>query len=116
LTVAIAVSTLLYPTFLDVEGCLVVRERYFPEAFRKWRGQLDDLGQVERVMNHVHLWDMFDPEAEGVPDDSLRAFGQNAARCWEQALNDQYPHRGGRAEFAWDGDDYGPTLTAFSAH
>jgi hypothetical protein len=116
LTLAIAVSTLLYPTFHDVEGCLIVRERYFPEAFREWRDRLDDLAEVERVTNHIHLWDMFDPDGEGVPDDVLRAFGQNTARSWELALHDQHPRRGGRATFSWDEGEYGPTITAFSAH
>jgi hypothetical protein len=115
MTLAIAFASLFWPKLIEVDGCVLLAERYDPETFRQWRDKLGDKREaIERTVNHIHLWDLFDPESDEVPDEQVRVLATTIAHTWRCALNQQFPGRNGDVALAWDEPDYGPTLTLFT--
>jgi hypothetical protein len=115
-TLAIAYSTLFWPSFIEVQSCVLLRHRYKEETFIKW---LDHFGgrarDVEAMINHVHLWDLFDPESEGVPEEAMEDLAYIVSKCWEAALRDSFPSRSFEVTVSSTADDYGPTITFSSS-
>ena len=115
MTLAIAFASVFWPKLIEVDGCVLLAERYDPETFRQWRDKLgDERGAIERVINHVHVWDLFNSESHEVPDEQVRALATTIADTWRCALNVQFPERDGEVALALDEPDDGPTLTLFT--
>jgi hypothetical protein len=113
LTLAFAFASLLWPRLIEVEGCILLEQRFDETTFRQWRGQFgDDREAIERTMNHVHLWDLFDPSGEGISEDAVELLATTYAKAWGAAYRNQFPDLVGRAVVT---HDYGPTVTLFTA-
>lgn len=68
---------------------------------------------VERVTNHLHLWDVFAAKSA----EEYRALSQLARTMqlsWQAALAAAFPGRQFAVEVADEPEEYGPTLTLFS--
>jgi hypothetical protein len=114
-TVAIALAELFWPRFVEVEGCVLIAERYDPANFRAWWQSLEgDIPRVEWVINHLHLWDLFPTGDDPALDRGLQSLAQIIARCWEGALRQAFPDRQFMIEVTDAAEDYGPTV-AFSS-
>jgi hypothetical protein len=114
-TLALAFASLFWPQLIEVEDCILLKERYDPDAFRQWRAQLGDQREaIERAVNHVHLWDLFDAASEDVPDEGLDCLAAAMAGTWAAAVAEQFPGRLGEVVVTQDGEDYGPTITLFT--
>jgi hypothetical protein len=114
-TLAVGFAGLFWPSFVEVRGCVLLSERYDAATFEEWWAKLDgDVRGIEAVVNHVHLWDLFDPEAERVPDEALVDLAEVLARCWRAALADRYPGRSFDVAVTADEAEYGPTITISS--
>jgi hypothetical protein len=104
-TLAIAFARLFWPELIEVEDCVLLKERYDPTAFEQWRAQLGDQHEaIERTVNHVHLWDLFDPASEGVPEEGLDSLAAIIAETWRCALARQFPGRSGAVLLERDGE------------
>jgi hypothetical protein len=110
---AVAFSSLFWPEFVEVEGCVLLRERYSPSQFQDWWKELGgDRSTVEGVVNHVHLWDLFDLDEEAVPDKAIRDLAQVLASTWRCALQHRFPRKAFEVRLILDDpDEYGPTIT-----
>jgi hypothetical protein len=112
LTLALAFASLFFPRRIEVEDCVLLEARYEPVAFHQWREELgEDKDAIERVINHVHLWDLFDPAKEGVADAGLDSLLAVMSTTWEAAYAEQFPSRVGKVIVEQDGESYGPTIT-----
>jgi hypothetical protein len=57
---AYSFASLFWPDFVEVDGALILKEHYSPENFEHWREHFKgDLTGVEKMINHVHLEDLF---------------------------------------------------------
>lgn len=114
-TLALAFASLFWPSFIEVRGCVILEERYDGRNFEEWWQKLGgNCSDVEAAVNHVHLWDVFDPDDEDVPDEALAYIGEILARTWSCALREKFPDRDFRVELSDEPQDYGPTLTVCS--
>jgi hypothetical protein len=114
-TLALAFASLFWPRLVEVDGCILLLERYDPAVFRQWQERLGDQHDaIERTVNHVHLWDLFDPASEDVPAGELDSLADVLAATWRAALAEQFPDRIGEVVVERDGEDYGPTITLFT--
>lgn len=111
-SLAVACSYLLWPSLVEVNGCVILKERFEPANFHEWWVKLSgNVPQVEGIINHVHLWDIFDPNEDDLPDGTLDELARVIARCWECALSEAYPSRSFEVRLHTGNEDYGPTVS-----
>lgn len=110
---AIAFSSLYWPEFVEVEGCVLLRERYSPSRFQDWWKELaGDRSRIEGVVNHVHLWDLFDLDGTSVPDEAVQDLAQVLGLTWRCALQHRFPERDFEVNVVLDdSEEYGPTIS-----
>ncbi len=110
---AVAFSSLFWPMFVEVEGCVFLQERYDPSNFREWWRKLcGDARRVEGIVNHVHLWDLFDLDEQSVPEEALQDLAEILSLTWACALRSQFPDRSFDVRVDLDGtEEYGPTIS-----
>ncbi len=88
-SLAVACSYLFWPSFIEVNGCVLLEERYEPENFHEWWERLSgNIPEVEDMINHVHLWDIFYLDEDELPDGKLEELACVMAKCWECALSE----------------------------
>ena len=89
-----AMATLLSPTFIEVRGCGLRADQYWPESFAGfWRELNGDRRRIEAVLNQEHVSDLYlnstpvrDPRFDA-------AFAAVIGRCWRAALLEAFPDR-----------------------
>src|SRR5580658_4025726 len=60
LQLAYGFSSLFWPDFEEVDGALILAEKYTEESFQNWFQHFHgDLTAIEKMMNHVHIEDLF---------------------------------------------------------
>jgi len=65
--------------------------------------------EIERVVNHLHIWDLFTPTGSA-EEKALELLAQRVAQAWQTHAERQFPNRKVTVT-----DDYGPTIVMFSA-
>ena len=111
-TLAVAFAALFWPRFVEERGCVLLAEQYDAERFQEWWTQLDgECRAIEATINHLHLWDVIDPDAEDVPPEAMRHLAAVLAKTWRAALREQWPDREFDVSITDEPDDYGPTIT-----
>jgi hypothetical protein len=96
---------------LAYRGCLV-REPVFDTAnIDTWLESTGgDVTAVERVVNHVHLYDLVE-ELSDTDLPALEDLARRIAQLWTDTLQARYPEYRAVVSFASEPDEYGPTLT-----
>lgn len=113
LAAVVAMTDLLCPRFVDVEGAVLVERKYSPESFLEWKTRFEgDLRGVESMLNHEHVWDLFQFDSEAEVEDgpsyaALEVVAERMAITWKAAAEAQFPDRSFTCEVT---DDYGPTV------
>lgn len=106
-----AFGALFWPAFVSVRGCVLLRDRYEENNFDQWWNELSGRrGDIERVLNHLHLWDLFESRDE-ISDQMLEELAEVLAKVWRCALAEQFPDRRFEVSVASGVDEYGPTLS-----
>ena len=59
----------------------------------------------------MHLWDLFDQDADELPDGTLEELARVIAKCWELALSETYPSRSFEVCVSAGDEEYGPTIS-----
>jgi len=110
LDLAVAFAQLFWPTFTEIDGCILRKEQYDPDSFQSWMHSTNgDRRQIESVLNHLHIYDLFQNDREY----SLEVYEYVAEilrRTWRAALSEQFPDRRFIFHYATEPDDYGPTI------
>jgi hypothetical protein len=100
-----------YTSFVEVEGCILLRAHYQHNNFLEWKEKCDsDITQIESIMNHVHLYDVVQDIEVKL---SLKKYEVAAAEllwAWKHALESQFPDRSFNFEYETEPRAYGPTI------
>ena len=108
---ALAVAGLIWPKFIRVDDCVILSTRYSDENFQRWSNELEHDGSaVERMLNHVHLWDFFDAESD-TEEHGLEFLAEVVAAGWKMKAEAEFTDRDFMAEIT---DEYGPTIVLHS--
>jgi hypothetical protein len=111
-SMVVACSYLFWPLFTEVNGCILLAERYEPTTFQLWWRRLSgSISEVERAVNHVHLWDLFGQDVDELQDGTLDELAHVIAKCWELALSETFPSRSFEVHVSAGDEDYGPTVS-----
>ncbi|QHD86056.1 hypothetical protein GR168_12195 [Gordonia sp. JH63] len=105
---AIAIAMIHARQFRIYRDCLV-RSDADNDSIDSWIRTLGDLESVEKVVNHLHVWDILDvdgPAAEFV--------GQWITAGWSRQARSQFPEL--RIESRSEENTYGVEVTVWSSH
>jgi hypothetical protein len=95
-SVAAAFGKLFWPDFVVHDGGIFLREFFSEETYKEWKAQPGmNTFAVERVMNHVHVADLFLNSKLTPPDDSAISYlAAVLGKLWSlRALEDFGPNR-----------------------
>lgn len=110
-TNASLIAKLFSPDLVLERGCVIFKDRYSPENFEQWwSSELGNTVAIERALNHLHLWDIFEPEGE-VEERALVELATQLARSWVLHAAQAFPDRQFQTEVT---DEYGPTIVMSS--
>jgi hypothetical protein len=80
-----AVLELLYPALIDVDGVRFIASRFKRENYLAWRARNLDSLATQRMMNHLHVRSLFDPEK--LTDKTAVAVAQSIAAVWSRVFD-----------------------------
>lgn len=93
--IAIGLANILFPEFMEYEDCIFMnheQDKYFRENFKRWhKGLKGDLGAMERVMNHRHIFEDWLPSLYELNHQNKKYFVSVMKNTWLAALNTQFP-------------------------
>lgn len=105
---------LMWPSFVEYSGCLLISAEFDAKNADEWLRRLgNNIKEVERVMNHVHLWDVLD----GLPADSAvhDVVGAILTQSWPAAAQAQFPACKLEAVYVNNDSEYGPTVSCWQS-
>lgn len=108
---AASVLKFAFPGFVEHRHAVFLDFAFDQEVVDSWFDRLDDPVAVERVVNHVHLWDVLAPSAN--LEAEARSLLGPLARLWSVALRESFPARVFSVLPIPEGD-YGPELSFHS--
>jgi hypothetical protein len=105
---AAELARLLHPELIEVRGCVLLAWAYEPDNFEAWWNELKgDRARIEGVLNHIHLWDVFDI---ALGAEKLGELARVIADSWRASANLRFPDRSFEISVSNGDDDYGPTI------
>ncbi|WP_166852878.1 hypothetical protein [Isoptericola sp. BMS4] len=111
LTSAVLFARLMLPNFIVVRDCVLIEDKFDAARFDEWMATTgNDRIAVERVTNHLHLWDIFDPDG-AVEESALIELAESIAESWRSRGRAMFPDREFHSEVT---DEYGPTVVMHS--
>jgi len=111
-TAAVAISEIFFPQLIEVRGCILLAHRYQHSNFEDWWTRTaGNRNEIERALNHVHLWDLFEPTGEQ-EEDALVELARRIAWAWRSWAATLFPKRTFVTAVV---DDYGPTVVMHSS-
>jgi len=90
----LVVAHVLWPEFVEVDGCVLWSRVYEPANLREWQARLPGRpAAVERTLNQLMLWQVID--CRDTPEDNaaLAALAAVIARSWRAALAERFPDK-----------------------
>jgi hypothetical protein len=103
---AIAYAALLWPAFVEYDGCVLLADRLDPANFRDWMGSTKgDRRAVEAVLNHTHIADLFCPGGVEPTREQVVHLGRALRDMWAAKLALDFPGRRFAVTFPEDGCD-----------
>lgn len=111
---ATALMALYWPKFVEYQGCVFLGFKFSPEGVDQWLERLPgDLGAVESVVNHVHLWDHFTLTSDAEYA-ALSELAAQIAIIWRSAARQAFPEREFDISVADGTGGDGPTISLVS--
>jgi hypothetical protein len=93
---AASFTKLFWPDFIEVEGCVLLKRAYSPEAFHDWLERYGgDTRAVEALLNHVHIKDLFlnPPKGKEHSEQLYEYLAEALIFGWKQILTSSYPDK-----------------------
>jgi hypothetical protein len=97
----IGYARILWPEFVEHDGCVFLAEGFSPEGYSEWRKRLAK-PETEAMINHRHITDLF-LNSEFKPNrDVVLYIGRLLKDTWQTKLNRDFPDRKTTVSFPED--------------
>lgn len=108
---------IFFPDFVVVENGVFLERNYNSDAFLSWLEIFGgDLHAVERMINHTHLYDLFDGCVEEVDDRVFEQLAEVLVFSWKLILENKFPDRRFDVKISNSEQEYGPVVTFCQAN
>lgn len=107
-------SKLFFPGFVCAGGGVFIESRYNDDLFNCWLERFSgDLQATEKMINHTHLYDVFEGCSEEVDDKVFEQLAEVFAFSWRLLLDKKFPDKNFKVEVSNSDQDYGPVVTFY---
>jgi len=106
-------SKVLFPDFLTCEGGVFLERNFAAETFAARMAEMHDIRKVERVMNNVHVYELFEQCANNVSDNVFLQLRNVLEFSWGMVLKEKFPEKKFFVEVSDSESNYGPVITFF---
>jgi len=107
-------SQLLIPTFVEVDGCVIIQERYQVDNFLEWKKYFPNSCQkIEKVLNNIIMYDIFLHAGSDVPNVIFEQLCNVIRVSWRLTLKELFPHKSFIVEISNGNQDDGPSVTFY---
>lgn len=90
--IILSAGRLLAPAFIEHEGGVFLSDNFISECYSSWMEKLGNVVEVEKIMNHRHVYDMFSVTDE-ISDTAYAAVAGLMADGLRMALQFSFPDR-----------------------
>lgn len=105
---------LLFPDFVVVQEGVFLEGKYDADIFVSWLKHFNgDLQATEKMLNHTHLYDVFDSCSGDIDDRIFEQLASVLALSWRLVLKDKFPERKFSVDISITDQDYGPIVTFY---
>lgn len=103
-----------FPDFIVDGGGVFLESKYDGDVVKSWLEQFDgDLQATERMINHMHIYDVFEGCSEGVDDRVFEQLAEVIALSWRLVLREKFADKKFSVLVSNSDQDYGPVVTFF---
>ncbi|MBL1181578.1 MAG: hypothetical protein HND27_10775 [Bacteroidetes bacterium] len=107
-------SSLFFPKVIEVNGAIFLEKNYKPETYSLWVEKYgDDILTLEKMINHVHLYDIFAHCTDDIDDSVFENVGKTLQYSWEIYFKYMFPNKEIVVKYTNNENEYGPTLFVF---
>jgi hypothetical protein len=96
LQTALAFAKFFSPELIEIDGCLILKDRYDEVLFHDWKKACgNDKTSIEKMMNLYELNDFFHINVNEMEDDEeqVKVLGDVLKHYWSMAFKQGYPNR-----------------------
>ena len=92
---AIGYSFLYSPDFIEYEGCVFLKDHFNVPNFEDWKlaEYVFNYAQIESVINHIHIPDLFPMDNEDINIDQIRYLGTKLCEIYSAKLKLEFPNK-----------------------
>lgn len=109
---ALMFCKVLFPDFVVHESGVFLESRFTVEAFSSWMETCNsDVVAVEKVLNHMHLYDVFGGCSDRVDEAVYEQLCRIVAQSWTMVLLSKFPEKKFSVQAIVSDQEYGPVVT-----
>jgi hypothetical protein len=109
---AVALASIFWPDLVEYRGCVVLAEHFDRVVFETWwRHFHGNIGEIEQMLNHTHVYDLFSGVSASTDPMLYEAVGRVMRSTWPCKLKAAYPDKEFDFYYGTEPTEYGPTLS-----
>lgn len=109
---AMSIGRLLLPEFIEYQDAIFLKSQFSDTRFLEWLRKLKDLSAIEKVMNHIHVYDIFGYSSESTDEEFLQV-ANLLRRSWSISLAVSFPNYLFDVTLQNTDQDYGPVVSFY---
>ncbi len=103
----------LFQEFIQIDECVFLKKHFDEANYKSWQDKLDNNAQIEKVINHIHLYDVFANCQDNVEDDIFEALAEKVGYFWRLRLSNEFPDKNFIVEVSNTDQNYGPEVVFY---
>jgi len=106
-------SRLIHPNFVKENDLILLKDNFSIDSLNQWRSENLTNEQIEKTINHIHIYDVFANCNDDVSDNVYLELALFLQSTWQLYLNYSFPDTKIVVELSNEDADYGPILTVY---
>lgn len=107
-------TQLLIPTFVVIDGCVIIKERYQTDNFSEWRKHFfGNKKEIEKMLNNIVVYDVFLHTGNDVSNVIFEQICNVMKVSWSLVLNNSFPDKKFIVDIYPSTQENGPSITFY---
>lgn len=90
---ALAFAKFFAPNLIEMEGCLILEDRYDEEIYKQWKNRNESKEIIEKMMNLYEVKDYFHINTGIYTYEQIEALGNILKYYWGMKFKNDFPNR-----------------------